>query len=54
VLPWLSFPAFAPKIWELIGIDCKLGSSAGGRRVSRTFVSSSPIIGSSHAAGITG
>jgi hypothetical protein len=41
-LPWANFPDFAPKIGEIIGIDCELCSSDGGPRVDRTFVYSGP------------
>ena len=51
-LPWANFPDFAPKIGEIIGIDCELCSSDGGPRVDRTFVYSGPAaVGSPSAFG---
>ncbi len=51
-LPWANFPAFAPKVGEIIGIDCELCSSDGGPRVDRTFVYSGPAaVGSPSAFG---
>jgi WD40 repeat protein len=49
-LPWANFPNFAPKVGEVIGIDCELCSSDGGPRVDRTFVYSSPAAVSTPAA----
>jgi hypothetical protein len=49
-LPWANFPNFAPKVGEIIGIDCELCSSDGGPRVDRTFVYSSPQSVSTPAA----
>lgn len=51
-LPWANFPDFAPKMGEIIGIDCELCSSDGGPRVDRTFVYSGPAaVGSPSAFG---
>jgi Carbohydrate family 9 binding domain-like len=51
-LPWANFPDFAPKVGEIIGIDCELCSSDGGPRVDRTFVYSGPAaVGSPSAFG---
>jgi hypothetical protein len=41
-VPWANFPKFAPKVGEVISIDCELCSSDGGPRVDRTFVYSGP------------
>lgn len=51
-LPWANFPDFAPKVGEIIGIECELCSSDGGPRVDRTFVYSGPAaVGSPSAFG---
>ena len=49
-LPWANFPDFAPKIGEIIGIECELCSSDGGPRVDRTFVYSGPAAVSTPSA----
>lgn len=49
-LPWANFPNLAPKIDEVLGIECELCNSDGGARVDRTFVYSSPAAVSTPSA----
>jgi hypothetical protein len=49
-LPWSNLPPFSPDDGAVIGIDCELCSSDGGRRVDRTFVYSSPAAVNTPAA----
>jgi Carbohydrate family 9 binding domain-like len=42
-LPWANFPAFKPRVGEVIGIDAELSYSDGGPRSDRSFVFGSPL-----------
>lgn len=42
-LPWTNFPAFKPRVDEIIGLDAELSYSDGGPRSYRSFVFGSPL-----------
>jgi hypothetical protein len=42
-LPWSNFPAFKPRVGEVIGVDAELSYSDGAERSYRSFVFGSPL-----------